>query len=172
MDDFDEIPIKTSINNNIINDSEENGIQIPKKISIDEFNKKIDSALEIENQDLLIKQNDEMNNNEKEEKEKEKEIDDPKFDEIKSILGSEICDLISSQKWENKKHAFEEINNLINERNIEMNYNDLFNYIKSKMKNFKETNFNIIREALNIFISLLKIKSLSKDNLLILIISN
>ena len=50
-----------------------------------------------------------------------------------------------------------------------MNYNDLFNYIKSKMKNFKETNFNIIREALNIFISLLKIKSLSKDNLLLLI---
>ena len=96
MDDFDEIPIKTSINNNIINDKEENGIQIPKKISIDEFNKKIDSALEIENQDLLIKQNDEMNNNEKEEKEKEKEkdIDDPKFDEIKFILGSEICDLI------------------------------------------------------------------------------
>ena len=171
MDDFDEIPIKTSINNNIINDNEENGIQIPKKISIDEFNKKIDSALEIENQDLLIKQNDEMNNNKKEEKEKEKEkeIDDPKFDEIKSILGLEICDLISSQKWENKKHAFEEINNLINERNIEMNYNDLFNYIKSKMKNFKETNFNIIREALNIFISLLKIKSLSKDNLLLLI---
>ena len=170
MDDFDEIPIKTSINNNIINDKEENGIQIPKKISIDEFNKKIDSALEIENQDLLIKQTDEINNNEKEEKdEKEKDIDDPKFDEIKSILGTEICDLISSQKWENKKHAFEEINNLINERNIELNYNDLFNYIKSKMKNFKETNFNIIREALNIFISLLKIKNLSKENLLLLI---
>ena len=131
MDDFDEIPIKTSINNNIINDKEENGIQIQKKISLDEFNKKIDSALEIENQDLLIKQTDEINNNEKEEKEeKEKEIDDPKFDEVKSLLGSEICDLISSQKWENKKHAFEEINNLINERNIELNYNDLFNYIK------------------------------------------
>ena len=172
-DDFDEIPIKPNINNNIINDNEENGIQIPKKISIDEFNKKIDSALEIENQDLLIKHTDEINNNEKEEKEekeeKDKEIDEPIFNELKSILGSEICDLISSQKWENKKHAFEEINNLINERNIELNYNDLFNFIKAKMKNFKETNFNIIREALNIFISLLKIKGLSKENLIFLI---
>ena len=37
------------------------------------------------------------------------------------------------------------------------------------MKNFKETNFNIIRESFNVFISLLRKKNLSKDNLLLLI---
>ena len=180
IEDFDEIPIITNKNKLIedITSEEENGIKISKKESMNEFNKKLDSALEQENQDFLIKQKSVSNLNEKEkekendkekEKEKEKEIDDPKYNELKSILGSEICDLITSQKWENKKHALEQINILIEENNILMNYNDLFNYIKLKLKNFKETNFNIIREALNIFISLLKKKSLSKDNFLLLI---
>ena len=173
IEDFDEIPIITNKNKLIddISNEEENGIKISKKESMEEFNKKLDSALEQENQDILIKQKSELNLNEKEEKEKEKEkeIDDPKYDELKSILGSEICELITSQKWENKKHALEQINTLIEENNSLINYNDLFNYIKSKLKNFKEMNFNIIREALNIFISLLKKRSLSKDNFLLLI---
>ena len=172
-DGFDEIPIIIN-NNEIKNDlniEEENGIKLPKNISIEDFNKKIDSALEQDNQDNLIKQNSESNLNEKEEKDKDKdkEIDDPKYNEIKSILGSEICDLFSSQKWENKKHALEQINILINENDIIFNSNDLYNYIKYKMKNFKETNFNLIREALNIFVSLLKKRNLSKDNFLLLI---
>ena len=170
-DDYDEIPIIIN-NNGIKNDlniEEENGIKLPKNISIEDFNKKIDTALEQDNQDNLIKQNSESNLNEKEEKDKDKEIDDPKYNEIKSILGSEICDLFSSQKWENKKHALEQINILINENDIIFNSNDLYNYIKYKMKNFKETNFNLIREALNIFVSLLKKRNLSKDNFLLLI---
>ena len=147
------------------NSEEENGIKIPKTVSIDEFNKKIDSALEQEQKDNLIQENSESNLDEKTEKEK----DDPKYNEIKQILGSEICDLFSSQKWENKKHALELINSLINEKEVIYNPNDLFNYIKIKMKNFKETNFNIIKEALNIFISLLKKRNLSKENFLLLI---
>ena len=117
--------------------------------------------------DQLDKENSESNTNEK--TEKEKDIDDPKYNEIKSKLGSELCDLFSSNKWENKKHALEQINIFLNEKDIEFNPNDLFNYIKSKMKNFKETNFNIIRESFNVFISLLRKKNLSKDNLLLLI---
>ena len=155
----EEIPI----NNPQINSEEENGIII-KKLSMDDFNKKIDSALEQE-QEQINKENNESNNDEKIEKEK----DDSKFNEIKLILGSDICDSFSSQKWENKKHALEQINILIKENNIKLNTNDLFNYIKSKMKNFKETNFNIIREAFNIFITLLKKGDLSKDNLILLI---
>ena len=166
---FDEIPIMIN-KQQILEDShheEENGQKISQKFSIDEFNKKIDSALEQDQQEHLDKENSESNTNEK--TEKEKEMDDPKYNEIKSILGSEICDLFSSNKWENKKHALEQINTLINEKEIEFNPNDLFNYIKSKMKNFKETNFNIIRESLNVFISLLRKNNLSKDNLLLLI---
>ena len=97
------------------------------------------------------------------------EKDDPKFDLIKSLLGKEICESLSSPKWESKKHAFELINTFVNEN--EANYynaHDLFEYIKLKLKNFKETNFNIIREAMNIFISMLKKRNLSKDNLLLL----
>ena len=166
---FDEIPIIKS-KEQLLEDSyheEENGIKISKNFSIDEFNKKIDSALEQEHMDQLDKENSESNTNEK--TEKEKDIDDPKYNEIKSKLGSELCDLFSSNKWENKKHALEQINIFLNEKDIEFNPNDLFNYIKSKMKNFKETNFNIIRESFNVFISLLRKKNLSKDNLLLLI---
>ena len=168
VEDLEEIPVVTKENHLLeenSNNEEENGIKIPKKISIDDFNKKIDSALEQEQQDQIDKESSETN----EKTEKEKDMDDPKYNEIKLILGSEICDLFSSNKWENKKHALEQINILINENDITYNSNDLFNYIKIKMKNFKETNFNIIREALNIFISLLKKKNLSKDNFLQLI---
>ena len=151
IEDFDSIPIITKENNNQLmednNYSEENGIQMPKKVSIDDFNKKIDSALEQEqeHQEQIDKESTETN------EKTEKEIDDPKYDEIKLILGTEICDLLLSNKWENKKHALEQVNSIINEGDTTFNSNDLFNYIKIKLKNFKETNFNIIREALNIF---------------------
>ena len=146
---------------------EDEPIQIPKKLSMDEFNKKIDSALEQEqeHQDQISKEKTENNLKEKSNKKKGKEEDDPKFIEIKNILGNEIIDLISSQKWENKKHALEQINSMINEKESEINSNDLFEYIKSKMKNFKETNFNIIREAFNIFISLLKKRNILMKNM-------
>ena len=69
-----------------------------------------------------------------------------------------------------KKHAFELINTFVNENESNFyNVNDLFEFIKIKLKNFKETNFNIIREAMNIFISMLKKRILSKDNLLLLL---
>ena len=168
IEDFDSTPIITKENNQLMennNYSEENGIQMPKKVSLDDFNKKIDSALEQEqeHQEQIDKESTETN------EKTEKEIDDPKYDEIKLILGTEICDLLLSNKWENKKHALEQVNNIINEGDITFNSTDLFNYIKIKLKNFKETNFNIIREALNIFISLLKKRNLSKDNLFLLI---
>ena len=174
IDDIDEVPIMVNKNQNQLIEEiniEDEPIQIPKKLSMDEFNKKIDSALEQEqeHQDQISKEKTENNLKEKSNKKKGKEEDDPKFIEIKNILGNEIIDLISSQKWENKKHALEQINSMINEKELEINSNDLFEYIKSKMKNFKETNFNIIREAFNIFISLLKKRNLSKENFLLLI---
>ena len=92
------------------------------------------------------------------EKDKEKEVkDDMRFESIKLILGEEIVEFISSSKWEEKKQGYELILNLIDKNIIEANYiNDLYDYIKFKLKGFKETNFNINREALNIFIAITK----------------
>ena len=92
------------------------------------------------------------------EKDKEKEVkDDMRFESIKLILGEEIVEFISSSKWEEKKQGYELILNLIDKNIIEPNYiNDLYDYIKFKLKGFKETNFNINREALNIFIAISK----------------
>ena len=70
-------------------------------------------------------------------------------------MDHEIVEYISSNKWEEKKKGYELILDLINKDVIESNYiNDLYDYIKYKLKNFKETNFNINREALNVFIAL------------------
>ena len=126
------------------------GIEIiQKKNSIDEFNKKLELALELEKQDQLNKDSNDLNANNKS---KKQDKDDPKFDTIKSLLGNEICESLSSPKWEMKKHAFELINAFVNENDNTYSVNDLFEYIKIKLKNFKETNFNIIREAMNIYI--------------------
>ena len=174
IENFDDIPINTNSNkflNEINVDPEQNQLNenkmAPQKISIDEFNKKIELALEQEKQDQLNKDgcDSSMNN-----KSKKQDRDDPKFDGLKSLLGNEICESLSSPKWEMKKHAFELINTFVNE-NEPHSYsaNDLFEYIKIKLKNFKETNFNIIREAMNIYISMIKKRILSKDNFLLLI---
>ena len=57
--------------------------------------------------------------------------DVPKFDGIKELLGQEICEFLSSPKWEVKKHAFELINNFVNETD-ESSYqvNNLFELIR------------------------------------------
>ena len=174
IEDFDDIPISTSSNNMNTNmNSEENilnnndMIMIPKKNSIEEFNKKIELALEQEKQEQINKENNDsnLNNNSK-----KMDKDDIKFDGIKELLGKEICESLSSPKWEIKKHGFELINTFVNETE-ESSYrvSDLFELIRLKLKNFKETNFNIIREAMNIFISMLKKRILSKENLLLLL---
>ena len=174
IENFDDIPINTKNQNNFMDDpnlnpeqnqSEENEINA-KKNSIDEFNKKLELALELEKQDQLNKDNDDSNINNKS---KKQDKDDPKFDPIKSLLGNEICESLSSPKWEMKKHAFELINAFVNENDASYSVNDLFEYIKIKLKNFKETNFNIIREAMNIYISMIKKRILSKDNYTLLI---
>ena len=169
--EFDEIPINSNSNKNLDefnmepNPDEFNFAQ--KNISIEDFNKKIELAIQQEQQDQMNKEN---NNSNLKSKASKTDKDDPKFDELKSLLGDEIIENISSPKWEKKKYAFELINNFVNEN--ETNYfnpNNLFEYIKLKLKNFKETNFNIIREAMNIYITMIKKRILTKDNLSLLI---
>ena len=136
--------------------------------SLNEFEKKLQLALEQEAKD--------KNNNEnlvdptpapiKQKKE------DPKFDEIKSKLGKEIVDSLFSPKWETKKHGFELINEFINSNTKDTyNISELIEYMKLKLKNYKETNFNINREAINVYINMIKKKLIQKDSLINIIIA-
>ena len=141
------------------------------KIKIDDFQKKLELALEQEHeheQELAggDMPNPEENNSNNKEK-SNKLAEDPRFDKIKEILGKEIVDSLFSQKWESKKHGYELINNFLETSTVnDFNSNDLFEYIRLKLKNFKETNFNVNREAMNVFITLTKKKLINKENLL------
>ena len=43
--------------------------------------------------------------------------------------------------------------------------------MKLKLKNYKETNFNINREAINVYINMIKKKIIPKDDLINIIIA-
>ena len=151
-------PNKENFDNNC-NDNymtKEEQIKIKQKEKED-LEKKIEREMEKEKEREKEKEKEKEMEKDKE-KDKEKEVkDDLKFESIKLILGEEIVDLISSSKWEEKKQGYELILNLIDKDIIEANYiNDLYDYIKYKLKGFKETNFNINREGLNIFIAISK----------------
>ena len=140
------------------------------KQSLNEFEKKLQLALEQEQKEGLLnkKGNENLTDNPPVKQKKE----DPKFDEIKSVLGKEIIDSLFSPKWEVKKHGFELINEFINNKpEKSYNLNDLLEYMKLKLKNYKETNFNINREAINIYVNMIKKKIISKDLLVPIIIA-
>ena len=136
--------------------------------SLNEFEKKLQLALEQEAKDKNSNENlvDPTPAPIKQKKE------DPKFDEIKSKLGKEIVDSLFSPKWETKKHGFELINEFINSNTKDKyNISELIEYIKLKLKNYKETNFNINREAINVYINMIKKKLIQKDSLINIIIA-
>ena len=136
--------------------------------SINEFEKKLQLALE---QEAKNKNNNENLVDSTPMPVKQKK-EDPKFDEIKSVLGKEIVDSLFSPKWEIKKHGFELINEFINSKPKESyNIGDLIEYMKLKLKNYKETNFNITREAIIVYINMIKKKIILKDSLTSIIIA-
>ena len=136
--------------------------------SINEFEKKLQLALE---QEAKNKNNNENLVDSTPMPVKQKK-EDPKFDEIKSVLGKEIIDSLFSPKWEMKKHGFELINEFINSKSKESyNIGDLIEYMKLKLKNYKETNFNITREAITVYINMIKKKIIPKDSLTSIIIA-
>ena len=154
-----------NIINNLSNDERR------PKLKIDDFQKKLELALEQEQVegDKENQEGEKNENNEKDDKNKYKE--DPRFDNIKSILGNKIVENLFSTKWEQKKEGYELINNFIESNDLEINNsNDLFEYLRFKLKNFKETNFNVNREAINVFVSLTKKKLIIKENLLSVIL--
>ena len=166
---------KEEENNNNDNNAEneekppKNTVIATNKESLNEFEKKLQLALEQEEKGGgLFNKNENLADNAPVKQKKE----DPKFDEIKSVLGKEIVDSLFSPKWEVKKHGFELINEFINNKpQNSYNLSDLIEYMKLKLKNYKETNFNINREAINIYINLIKKKIITKDLLVPIIIA-
>ena len=167
--------------NNLDNLNIMNNLKITKKVSLDErrpkiktddFQKKLEMALEQEQAggEQGPSPSDDNDKNEKDKEKSEKFKEDPRFDTIKSILGKEIVDSLFSQRWEDKKHGYELINNFLESNDISStNSNDLYEYIRIKLKKFKETNFNVNREALNVFITMTKKNLMNKDNLITII---
>ena len=139
--------------------------------SLNEFERKLQLALEQEEKEGLLNKNNENLADINSAPVKQKK-EDPKFDEIKSVLGKEIVDSLFSPKWEQKKHGFELINEFVNSKpQGSYNLSDLIEYMKLKLKNYKETNFNINREAINIYVNMIKKKIISKDQLVPIIIA-
>ena len=73
-------------------------------------------------------------------------------------------------KWEDKKEGLIQINNYLinsNDSNLKNDNNlfELYNFIKEQLKNFKETNINLIKESLNLFNIILPIFSINNNQL-------
>ena len=145
----------------------ENKVDINKE-SCDDFKKILEHALEKEEKEKNNPENISDTNPTPVKQKKE----DPKFDEIKTVLGKEIIEALFSPKWEVKKHGFELINEFIESKPKESyNLNDLIEYMKLKLKAYKETNFNINREAINVYITMIKKKIIPKEALTNIIIA-
>lgn len=69
------------------------------------------------------------------------------------IIPNEISTLFKSSKWEERKTAFTKLYTFLstNPQLIQPNIRDIYTYIKTQLKQFKETNMNLIKEAINIF---------------------
>ena len=82
-------------------------------------------------------------------------------EKINSFLGSEAATLLSSPKWDEKKNGFIMLNEWITENTnsnyglIQSNVENLVIFMKLKLKDYKEVNFNLVREAITIYTNLI-----------------
>ena len=112
------------------------------KLKIDDFQKKLELALEQEQIEGEKENQEEEKENENEKENKNKYKEDPRFDNIKAILGNQIVENLFSNKWELKKEGYEKINNYIQSNDLEIsNANDLFEYLRF-IYNFSKKKIN------------------------------
>ena len=152
------------INNENLNENINN---IEQKIEDNNILKSEKKENEIENNEIN-KLNIEESDNEKNKIKIKKSKEDTKYEsEITQLTGnSEIVELLDSKKWEEKKQGFIKLNQFLKENTdndiIKNNFENLFSFISSKLNNFKETNFNLLKEgiiSLNILFSYSKEKN-------------
>ena len=76
---------------------------------------------------------------------------------VNSIIGEENAALFNSSKWEDRKLAFYNLGLWIkDQKSIDYIVDSLISFVKLKLKNFKENNFNILKEAINVLIEILQ----------------
>ena len=100
---------------------------------------------------------DNINDNNSEKKKKVRSAEEKHYiDELLNIIkNEEIIDLIDDKKWENRKNGFIKLNEFIIQNKInKKNFDIFFMYIYIKLNNFKETNFNLIKEGIQCILSL------------------
>ena len=145
----------------------------PIEENIKEENENLNEKKEIEKEENIIEGNLKINNNKdiEDKKSNNNEINSKEEEEfigkieniIKSIEGENNLD---NKKWEEKKLDLVKLNEFLEKSNKIMPYLDTFiNYIKYKLNNFKETNFNVIKEGMRCLCSIFnKIKKNDKPN--------
>mgnify|MGYP002624277580 CR=1 FL=1 len=128
-------------------------------INPNKSNKKLNEFILEENNTNQIKEADENNlnedkieiqNNNISERKKKSEEEEIYIQKMKNIVKSdEIENLLESKKWEEKKEGFTKLNGFIEKySDAKTNLDTFVNYIKHKLNNFKETNFNIMKEGI------------------------
>ena len=139
-------------NDNLVSISEE-----PKKVLSPPIQNKEET---IENEDV------------KEENKQEKQYSELELKFIELMNGSETVNnlLNINNKWDEKKKGLMLLNEFIlktsNEKKILTNFEMVFNYIQDVLKNFKESNFMLLKEGMDCICSLLNIiknNNISKD---------
>ena len=142
---------ENTIENSIINIKQNNDF------SLNEFEKKLTEALkneELKQLNQIPKPEIQLSPIKKNKTQDEIEI----TEKIQNfIIDNELFQLFDSNKWDEKKKAFIKLNEIISE-NINSYNNEnkeiIFNFIRIKLNYFKETNFNILKEAYSCFITL------------------
>ena len=151
-----------NLKNDIINENNE-----PKQV-IEE--NKINNEIEKENTNIN-NINNEIENKKRINMKKTKEEIEYEEKLVELIGNNEIIELLESRKWEEKKKGFLKLNQYLNEKIedklvMENNFEKIFTFIVLKLNNFKETNFNLLKEGilcLQILISYYKGKNIPLD---------
>ncbi len=142
---------ENTIENSILNTKQNNDF------SLNEFEKKLTEALkneEIKQLNQIPKPEVVLSPINKNKTQDEIEI----TEKIQNFINDkELFQLFSSNKWDEKKKAFIKLNKILSE-NINSYSNEnkeiIFNFIRIKLNYFKETNFNILKEAYSCYITL------------------
>ena len=169
--------INNNISQNFENDYNNNEIKNENDIIMNEINLGKSENNNYEKKDDSNDNNIEDNNIEEINKKKliiNKSKENLQYENsILELCGNnEIVELLDSRKWEEKKQGFIKLNEFLTQNNsseksiIENNFDNIFMYIVSKLNNFKETNFNLLKEGilcLQILFNYYKEKNLSLD---------